>query len=113
MFSFTKFAAIAAVVILAVATPTPQTLGSCNTGSLQCCNSIQKASDLDTSTLLGLGDIVLPDINAMVGLDCSPITAIGLGGRATDAVCNSARPACCEDNSQNSLVSLGCVPVSL
>ncbi|KZT30259.1 fungal hydrophobin, partial [Neolentinus lepideus HHB14362 ss-1] len=89
--------------------PVPQTVGSCNTGSLQCCKSVQEASDLDTSMLEGILDTVLLNLNGMVGLTCSPITAIRLG---VGASC-SAQPVCCEDNSYGSLISLGCAPVSL
>ncbi|TFK51392.1 fungal hydrophobin [Heliocybe sulcata] len=114
MFSFTKLAAIAAVATLAVATPTPggqpaEPAGNCNTGPVQCCNSVQSASDPVVSTLAGLLGIVLPDANAMVGLTCSPITVIGAAGGAS---C-SAHPVCCENNSYGSLISTGCVPVTL
>ncbi|TFK51399.1 hydrophobin [Heliocybe sulcata] len=109
MFSLTMITAATAVASLAVATPVPQTAGSWNTGSLQCCNTVQQASDPATSTLTGLLGIVLPDLNGMIGLTCSPITAVGLGGGAS---C-SAHPVCCENNSYGSLISLGCLPITL
>ncbi|KAF8915272.1 hydrophobin-251 [Mucidula mucida] len=72
--------------------------GDCNTGSLQCCNTVQSASDPSTSTLLGLLGIVLGDITAMVGLGCSPISLVGIGGSSC-----SAHPVCCQNNAAGSI----------
>ena len=46
------------------------------------------------SLLLGLLGIVLDGVDALVGLDCSPITVIGVG---TGNEC-SAEAVCCENN---------------
>jgi hypothetical protein len=58
--------------------PPPQ--HQCNTGVVQCCNTVGQAKDGDVIeqllTLLGLA----VDDNTMVGLSCSPITVIGVGG---------------------------------
>ncbi|KZT30289.1 hydrophobin [Neolentinus lepideus HHB14362 ss-1] len=109
MFSFTKVAAIAAIATLAAASPVPGSSGSCNTGPVQCCNSVKSASDPTTAGLLGLLGIVVQDVTASVGLQCTPISVIGAGSGAS---C-SAQPVCCENNSYGSLISIGCVPVSL
>lgn len=55
---------------------------TCSTGPVQCCNSVQPASSKDASKLLGLLGIVLGNLNTPIGITCSPITAIGLGGGA-------------------------------
>ncbi|KAI8974198.1 hydrophobin, partial [Trametes punicea] len=81
----------------------------CSTGALQCCQSTESANSAAGAALLGLLGIVLQDVNVLLGLDCSPITVIGVG---TGDAC-SANTVCCEDNSHGSLVSIGCVPVSL
>ncbi|KAJ7274638.1 hydrophobin-251 [Mycena rebaudengoi] len=81
---------------------TVKSAASCSTGNLQCCNSIQSASNPTVSLLLGLLGVVVPD-TSLVGLTCTPITDIG--------TCN-ASPACCENNSFNGLISLRCVPVN-
>ncbi|EIN05028.1 fungal hydrophobin, partial [Punctularia strigosozonata HHB-11173 SS5] len=86
---------------------TTQPASQCNTGSIQCCNSVQKATDPSASALLGLLGIVLSDVDVLVGLTCSPISVIGAGGNSC-----SANPVCCEDNS-SSLISIGCIPVDL
>lgn len=72
---FAKVFTIASLAILAVATPAPvPTDGQCNTGELQCCNSVQKADSAAVAPLLGLLGIVLQDVNALVGVTCSPIS---------------------------------------
>ena len=48
------------------------------------------------TTLLG---IVAPDPTAVFGVDCSPISGIGIGGNAC-----SAHAVCCQDNSVVSVV---------
>lgn len=42
---FAKFALIVSFALLAVATPTPGGSSGCNTGPVQCCNSVGKASN--------------------------------------------------------------------
>ncbi|KAI0717353.1 fungal hydrophobin-domain-containing protein [Cerioporus squamosus] len=88
---------------------------SCSTGDIQCCNSVQsvstpnsRASDPAASVLLGLLGIVVQGVDVLVGLSCSPITVIGVGGGAC-----SATAVCCQDNSHGGLISIGCLPVSL
>ncbi|KAF8153772.1 fungal hydrophobin-domain-containing protein [Crassisporium funariophilum] len=102
-----------ALVTLAAATPTrrtgePTPASQCNTGDLQCCNSAQAANSAAASALLGLLGIVVQDVTAIVGITCSPITAIGVGGNSC-----SAQPVCCSNNSFHGVVALGCTPVNL
>ncbi|KAH7913160.1 hydrophobin [Hygrophoropsis aurantiaca] len=121
---------LAACSVLAVATPwettTPATktvtvtatapaatgtepASQCNTGPVQCCDSVESASTPAVTTLLGLLGVVLTDLDILVGLTCSPISVVGLGSGAT---CN-AEPVCCENNNFSGLISLGCSPVNL
>ncbi|EIN06924.1 fungal hydrophobin, partial [Punctularia strigosozonata HHB-11173 SS5] len=88
--------------------PTPTTVSQCNTGSLQCCNSVESASSASASLLLGLLGIVLDAVDVLIGVTCSPISVIGLGGSSC-----SANPVCCENNSFGGLISIGCVPITL
>ncbi|KAI0653911.1 fungal hydrophobin [Cubamyces menziesii] len=102
--------ALAALPILAAATPLTARGGdSCSTGSIQCCNQTADSNDPAVSTLLALLGINVQNVNALVGLQCTPITVIGV---ATGNSCN-AHTVCCTDNNVGGLVSAGCIPVSL
>ncbi|KAI0669388.1 fungal hydrophobin, partial [Trametes maxima] len=102
-----------ALPLLAAATPLDARGGgsgaSCSTGDIQCCESISKADSAAASKVLGLLGVVVQDVNAIVGLNCSPISVVGVGsGNAC-----SANTVCCENNSFGGLISIGCLPVTL
>ncbi|TFK37336.1 hydrophobin [Crucibulum laeve] len=81
-----------------------------STGDLQCCNSTQDSQNL-SSTVLGLCGLLGIDVSsltALVGVTCSPITAIGVGGNS----CNS-QAVCCSNNTFNGVVAIGCTPVNI
>ncbi|KAF9478132.1 fungal hydrophobin, partial [Pholiota conissans] len=80
----------------------------CNTGSIQCCSSVQSSSVTGLSELAGLLGIALPDLTALVGLTCSPLNVLGIGGTSC-----SAQPACCTGNTFGGLITLGCTPLNL
>ncbi|ESK95428.1 hydrophobin [Moniliophthora roreri MCA 2997] len=94
--------------IFAAASPVPGGSGSCNTGPVQCCNSVQAANSPAAAGLLGLLGVVVQDVTAQVGLTCSPITVLGLGGNSC-----SAQTVCCENNNFNGIVALGCTPINI
>ncbi|KAF5343160.1 hypothetical protein D9757_014199 [Collybiopsis confluens] len=95
----------AAIASLAAASPTPR--DTCSTGPIQCCNTVMSENNPVIGLLSGLLGIVLPNLGLNVGLQCSPISLLGLGGGAC-----SAQAVCCEDNS-SSLISIGCLPIQL
>ena len=66
-----------ATTILAAATAA--LAQSCSTGALQCCDTVEKASDPSAAAILASIGVVVQDVNALVGLTCSPITVIGVG----------------------------------
>ncbi|KAK0191772.1 hydrophobin [Armillaria mellea] len=80
------------------------------TGTAQCCASTQSSTDLSApvTTLLGLLGVVVGQLTGNVGLSCSPITVIGVGGTQ----CNN-QVVCCDNNNFNGLVSLGCTPLNI
>ncbi|KAF8165582.1 hydrophobin, partial [Crassisporium funariophilum] len=80
----------------------------CNTGDLQCCDTVTTADSAAASKIIALLGIVVQDVTAAVGLTCSPISVIGVAGNSC-----SAQPVCCTDNSFHGLISLGCTPVDL
>ncbi|KAI0806665.1 hydrophobin 1 [Fomes fomentarius] len=108
MFSRAVAIAVSAMPLLAAANVTGAG-DKCSTGPIQCCNSTEKAGSPTGAALLGLLGIVVQDANVLLGVNCSPITVIGVGQGGS---C-SAEAVCCEDNSHGGLVSIGCVPVTL
>ncbi|KDR81105.1 hypothetical protein GALMADRAFT_20915, partial [Galerina marginata CBS 339.88] len=80
----------------------------CNTGDLQCCNSVQSANSPSIAGILGLLGIVVGSITGQVGVTCSPISAVGVGGNSC-----AAQPVCCSNNSFNGVVAIGCSPVNI
>ncbi|KAJ3486637.1 hypothetical protein NLI96_g4089 [Meripilus lineatus] len=94
-------------VVFAMATPVPQP-NSCNTGPVQCCTTLRsKKDDALLESLLGLLGVAAGPTDALVGLNCSPISDIG----PDQASCNTS-PVCCTNNNVGGLISVGCVPIS-
>ncbi|TFK79368.1 fungal hydrophobin [Polyporus arcularius HHB13444] len=86
-------------------TPTGST---CSTGPIQCCNQVGKADESVFNVLLGLLGIVVDGVDVLLGLDCSPISVIGVGGGSCDA-----NVVCCQNNNVGGLISIGCIPIIL
>ncbi|CAA7260205.1 unnamed protein product [Cyclocybe aegerita] len=109
-----KVSVLTAVALstLAVGTPVKRDEsgggGQCNTGPVQCCNSVQQASSSPIYQLLGLLGVVAGPIDALIGLTCNPISVIGIGGNS----CTS-QPVCCTNNNFNGVVALGCTPINV
>ena len=76
---FSKLSALATFAILAVATAAPSASPTCSTGPIQCCDTVEKASDPAAAKLLASLGVVVQDVDALVGLTCSPVTVIGVG----------------------------------
>ncbi|KAI0823796.1 fungal hydrophobin-domain-containing protein [Trametes gibbosa] len=100
--------AIAISPLLAAATPL-EARQTCSTGAIQCCQQTTSAASASGAALLGLLGIVVQDANVLLGVDCSPISVVGVGN---SGAC-SANTVCCEDSSHGGLVSIGCLPISL
>ena len=75
---FTTLALASAAFALPGGPPAP----SCSTGPIQCCNSVQSANSPSVGLLAGLLGIVLGPITGQVGLTCSPLNIIGIGGNS-------------------------------
>ncbi|KDR84489.1 hypothetical protein GALMADRAFT_237367 [Galerina marginata CBS 339.88] len=102
------FVTLAAATVLPARWNDAPPASQCNTGDLQCCQSVQSASTPSVASLLTLLGVVVGSVTAPVGVTCSPISVIGLGGNSC-----SAQPVCCSNNSFNGIVALGCSPVNL
>jgi hypothetical protein len=84
------------------------TPSQCNTGPVQCCNSVTTASNPVASLLIGLLGILGVGGDVVVGLTCSPLSVIGIGGNSC-----SSQPVCCENNNFNGAIAIGCSPINL
>ncbi|KAI0649484.1 fungal hydrophobin-domain-containing protein [Trametes meyenii] len=82
----------------------PPPSSPCSTGPVQCCDKLTNSKDPLAKLLIQLlGIVVKPDVG--VGLTCSPLSIIGLGGEFC-----KANTVCCENNSLGGLISIGCIP---
>ncbi|KAF5392213.1 hypothetical protein D9757_001433 [Collybiopsis confluens] len=78
------------VTVTAPGTTTTVPASSCSTGPIQCCNSTATVGSIAGAGILALLGIVVQDVNVLLGINCSPITVIGVGG----GTC-SAQAVCC------------------
>lgn len=121
---FFSIVAASSIFLLAAAAPGGQghnggsnQVSQCNGGSVMCCSQTQKASSVDkrTSLILELVGLDNSNLQGLVGSNCSPITAIGVGSGGSWLVlfpscwlldsslmlCNfpsSTQQVCCQQN---------------
>ncbi|KAF8896272.1 fungal hydrophobin-domain-containing protein [Infundibulicybe gibba] len=122
MFTRTVYSALLlAAPLLAVAGSVPKPTGEtplsqCNVDNVQCCKSTEEAHSLtpETKSLLGgllggggLLSVVLGSLDAQVAKGCSPLSIVGSGNSCSN------QPVCCENNSFNGVVALGCTPINI
>ncbi|KAF8184676.1 hydrophobin-251 [Pholiota molesta] len=106
-FKLAMFTAASMAVFVAAAPSGIQ--NSCNTGPVQCCNSVVSSNHPSVTDLWALLGLNVSDLTGQVGMNCSPITAIGAGSGSS---CTS-QPVCCDNNNFNGLVAVGCSPLNL
>ncbi|KAF9467917.1 fungal hydrophobin-domain-containing protein [Collybia nuda] len=106
----TSAAFVLALPLLAAASAVPrtETPSQCNTGPIQCCNSVQASNAPGLLGLLGLLGVVLGPVTGLVGLGCSPLSVIGVGGNSC-----TAQPVCCTGNTFHGLINIGCSPINI
>ncbi|KDR72920.1 hypothetical protein GALMADRAFT_142629 [Galerina marginata CBS 339.88] len=114
MFSKIALFAAASMAVFVAAAPAPGgseggVYNSCNTGPVQCCNSLVESDSQEGTWLTALVGIAVGTVTGQVGANCTPITLIGTGKGAS---CTSS-PVCCSNNSFNGLVAIGCSPVNI
>ncbi|KAG2017360.1 hydrophobin-251, variant 2 [Coprinopsis cinerea AmutBmut pab1-1] len=85
----------------AMAAPTSGVVAQCNGGVVQCCNEMQSSTSLEApiAGLLSLLGIDLSGLTGQVGLTCTDVTVIGVGGGSS---CNNQQ-VCCNNNNFSKL----------
>ncbi|KAN0094576.1 Fungal hydrophobin domain containing protein [Tylopilus felleus] len=81
---------------------------SCDTGSIQCCDSTQSSDTQIIGELFGFLGLPLPPAGTQVGFTCSPIT---VGGTGSGSSCTS-QSVCCNGDTFNG-ISTGCSPITI
>ncbi|KAL0958840.1 hypothetical protein HGRIS_014158 [Hohenbuehelia grisea] len=106
---FAQSIIVAALAAFAAAGPVARGGDSkCNTGPVQCCNSVQDSKSAGIAGLVGLVTALVGPVTGQVGLTCSPLTAIGVSGNSC-----SQQPVCCENNNFNGIIAIGCTPINI
>ncbi|KAF5350887.1 hypothetical protein D9758_010489 [Tetrapyrgos nigripes] len=95
------------VTVTAPAT-TVTSVSQCNTGTINCCNSLERADSSVVGVLLGLLGVVLQGVEGLVGITCSPINILGIGQNEC-----ASQPVCCENNNFSGIIAIGCVPINI
>ncbi|KAI0755624.1 hypothetical protein C8Q74DRAFT_1373401 [Fomes fomentarius] len=113
MFSQALTLAIAAMPLLQAAAnpvdkPHHNLNSTCNSGPVQCCDTSALASSKNGTDALSALDLVLDNLNVVLGLQCIPISIIGVG---LSASCNN-QAMCCKDTSHGA-VAIDCIPVQI
>ncbi|PPR04691.1 hypothetical protein CVT24_011908 [Panaeolus cyanescens] len=103
------FAKLATLFVLATAVIATPIDNSCNSGPVQCCNSVHSPGSYSESAIAALVGVAVQQISGQIGLNCNAITGAGLG---TGANCASG-PVCCEKNFTNQLVGVNCTPITV
>lgn len=106
---------VVALSSLAAAAPNAVARGSsgssCGNGNtMQCCNQTYTTTSTNINYLEGLLGIVLSgNLGSLLGLNCSPITVLGVGSGTS---CTQ-QTVCCDNVTFNGLINIGCINISL
>lgn len=73
------FSKIATLLVVALGGVSVSAGYNCNTGAVQCCNSIQTPKQYNANAIAALVGIAVSAITGQVGLECNSITGIGAG----------------------------------
>ena len=118
---FSKLAIIIAATFAAAAVASPAIKNSCNTGPIQCCDTLFSPTSAAGIKALGLVNAVVPNLTGMVGAQCSPLTVVGVGKGGSWYVLrlrnfdssahrnvfdSSSTPVCCENNYSSKILLL-------
>ena len=80
---FSKLALILSIALAVAALPRPgdgPKIDQCNTGTVACCNQMTSINQKDAVGIFGVLDGLVQGANVPLGIQCSPVTAAGVGG---------------------------------
>lgn len=81
-----RLAAFTTLVLAAFAVANPThpyaKRATCSSGTLQCCDSIQPSNQFSADELAGLLPIGVSNLGVPIGVNCNPISVIGVGSGA-------------------------------
>ncbi|KAH7907640.1 fungal hydrophobin [Hygrophoropsis aurantiaca] len=100
---------ILALLPFAIAVLAGGSTTQCNTGSAKCCNSTQTVQQAQKSGLLASLGLNVGDVTGLIGVDCTPISVVGVGSGCTA----NQEPVCCSDNTVNGVANVGCSPINV
>ncbi|KAF4585043.1 hypothetical protein EYR40_001877 [Pleurotus pulmonarius] len=127
MYSQSMVLLAAAFASFAVASPMAlHGAGSCSTGPVHCCDSVEHHTQPHANTLARGSGLLGLDIETLVGnigLGCSPIGLSSTDWYAIISDCrvrlsyshslSTAQTVCCDDVTFDGKVAVGCTPVNL
>ncbi|KAI9300640.1 fungal hydrophobin-domain-containing protein [Cunninghamella echinulata] len=112
-----KLSTVAAIVFgsavcYAGAIPRENIGNQCNTGPVQCCNTLRQYNDFHPEALTSIFNIVgvsAEDVlRGQLGVDCTSVSVAGGSGQN----CNT-QPVCCSQVQQNGIVGINCTPINV
>ncbi|KAF4562644.1 hypothetical protein EYR40_009872 [Pleurotus pulmonarius] len=99
---------VAAIAAVAAASPlAARTDSKCNTGPVQCCNSMKSKDSSEGKLVASLLHLDIGGVTGELGLQCSPVASL-LGGSKC-----SGQTVCCDNTKFNGLVNVGCTPINI
>ncbi|KAG2140577.1 hydrophobin, partial [Suillus clintonianus] len=108
---FVRILSITSLALLAIATPLSlRDSSQCDTGNIQCCDRTQPVDQYNNNATMFGGIPIAADVLGDVGIDCTPITIIGLF--ASGANCFQ-QPVCCSNETYDGVINIGCTPINI
>ena len=78
--TLSTFTTLALATFVAAGSSSPS--NQCNTGSIQCCNSVESTSTPGVASILALVGIDVKSVTGQVGLTCSAVNVVGVSGNS-------------------------------
>ncbi|PFH45530.1 hypothetical protein AMATHDRAFT_9044 [Amanita thiersii Skay4041] len=113
MFAYFASAIVLSVALTAAGGPAAGDQSYCNSGSVQCCNSVQSVQQTSVQQLelilsqTGMGP---SQLTGLVGVTCTPVDYMGNGSGGNS--CNS-QTVCCDNRNFNGVIAIGCMPINI